>query len=307
MNQVEFTLDEGIELAYGLVAREAALLGIRILAVKGPVLQRQGIGGRRVSADADVLVDGAAGELAERLTVLGWERRPISTVLRVYPDHSIELFHRSWPCDIDLHLFYPGLFASPAEAFEALSAEKSTVTLAGQPVDAPSPAGHLVVLAAHALRTRSGRGESDLALVLEKLRGDERTREEFDRIASRAKSRYVLRDVLAAVGCDNRSDLSRAEEEAWDRLVAGNGASTAYHVYSTVVSGPAKMRLRAIMSLIRAAVASARTTSRRRPDGSLRAPWWRRMGPLVHDVRVARQEYALHHPQSRRRPRKRDA
>jgi hypothetical protein len=304
--EVELARDEAVELAYGLVAREAERIEVRVLALKGPVLQKQGIGARRTSADADILVSGAAevDQLVQRLVALGWEKRPTSEVLRVYPEHSVELFHPRWPCDIDLHRFYPGLFAPAGETFELLWAEHTTVTLAGRRVDAPSPAAQLMVLAAHALRSRAARGQADLSLVIGKLNSDDDLRRDFERLATRTRSRYVLDEVLSAIGAESSTDLSPREEEAWDRLVAGNGKSTAYHAYSSFVTGPFRSRLRAGAALVRAGVASARATSRQLPDGSLRPPWWRRLSPLMKDVRMARREYSSRHPRSPKPKRK---
>ena len=149
----ELVLSEAVPLAYALVARTAENLGIRVLFIKGPVAEEQGLRSKHTSVDVDVMVDpGRRQELASALTGLGWVDENPHTSPRVLPLHSWTHRHVRWPCELDLHDRFPGFFIDPQSAFDALWARRSEVTVAARVLPTPDVAGHSLILALHYLR-----------------------------------------------------------------------------------------------------------------------------------------------------------
>ena len=67
--------EEAVPLLHALIARAADDLGVRVLAIKGPVVALQGLREQRTSADVDVLVHPRDLEpLVDGLVALGWRR-----------------------------------------------------------------------------------------------------------------------------------------------------------------------------------------------------------------------------------------
>ncbi len=149
----ELTLPEAVPLAHALVDRIARERDVRVLFIKGPTAQAQGLREPRVSLDVDALVDPARRHLlAERLTEMGWVDEHPYTSPTVLPMHSLTHRHRSWPCELDLHDRFPGFFVEPQAAFERLWEGRVDVTVAAREIPCPEPAGQALVLALHALR-----------------------------------------------------------------------------------------------------------------------------------------------------------
>ncbi|WP_050668409.1 nucleotidyltransferase family protein [Luteipulveratus halotolerans] len=287
--QTAFSISEAVELAYGLVAREAEALGVRVLGLKGPAAARQGFRERGPSTDADLLVDGRAEPVVQALRDLGWRTRVQSPAPRFFPDHSVELYHPRWPCDIDLHTFYPGFFEDPDVVFERLWESRETVELAGRAVDVPSRAGQALVIAVHAARTPDRpRSRSDRRRIVTMLRDDAAMRAEFASLATTFRSDQVLENLWAEIGVPVSGDLHPAEQLAWDRLLAGGGRSTAFHLYVALSTGGLRHRISAARAAAGIALRTASPRSRVLPDGSVKAPWWRRVPELVAEVRRAR-------------------
>jgi hypothetical protein len=149
----ELALSEAVPLAHALVDRVARDADVRVLFIKGPTAEEQGLREPRTSLDVDALVDpGRRHVLADRLTGLGWVDEHPYTSPTVLPMHSLTHRHRAWPCELDLHDRFPGFFADPQEVFERLWAGRTTVTVAACEIPCPEPAGQALVLALHALR-----------------------------------------------------------------------------------------------------------------------------------------------------------
>jgi hypothetical protein len=149
----ELALSEAVPLAHALVDRVARDADVRVLFIKGPTAEEQGLREPRTSLDVDALVDpGRRHVLADRLTGLGWVDEHPYTSPTVLPMHSLTHRHRAWPCELDLHDRFPGFFADPQEVFERLWAGRTTVTVAACESPCPEPAGQALVLALHALR-----------------------------------------------------------------------------------------------------------------------------------------------------------
>lgn len=151
--QTDITLDEAVPLAHCLVDRVAADLGVRVLFIKGPLAAEQSLRPSRISLDVDVMVDPERRpELAAALIDLGWVDEHPYRSPTVLPQHSLTHRHPSWPCELDLHDRFPGLFADQQAVFERLWTRRTTGALAGHDLPCPDLLGHALILALHSLR-----------------------------------------------------------------------------------------------------------------------------------------------------------
>ncbi len=146
-------LVEAVPLAHAVVDRVARDHDVRVLFIKGPAAVEQGLRVDRTSVDVDALVDPARRHvLAAALPTLGWVDEHPYTSPTVLPMHSLTFRHPKWPCELDLHDRFPGFFADPQAAFEALWARRTTVRVAAQDLPAPDRLSHALILALHSLR-----------------------------------------------------------------------------------------------------------------------------------------------------------
>lgn len=168
----ELSLFEAVPLAHALVGRIAADEQVRVVFIKGPTAELQGLRDPRSSVDVDVLVDPSRRDrLADRLIELGWVDEHPYTSPTVLPMHSLTHRHPSWPCELDLHDRFPGFFAEPQVVFDRLWERRSTVEVAGQAIACPAPAGQALVLALHALRDPHDPGKArDLSALVARVR-----------------------------------------------------------------------------------------------------------------------------------------
>lgn len=146
------TLREAVPLAHALVQRVACEHDVRVLFIKGPAAVEQHLRPARQSADVDALVDPARLELLRgRLTEMGWvDEHPYSTPTAA--DYSRTHRHRAWPCELDLHVRFPGFFADPQAVFDLLWARRAVVDVAGQEIPCPDVQAHALLLALNSLR-----------------------------------------------------------------------------------------------------------------------------------------------------------
>lgn len=150
------TLEEAVPLGYALMSHVAAEAGVRALAIKGPVLELQGLREPRTSVDIDLLVEPAGYPvLAAELESIGWMLRDNVTSPQLMAPHSTSYQHPSWPCEVDLHHYYPGFLADPSAVFDVLWARRTTVRLAGRDVPAPDRVDSAAVHALHFLRIQT--------------------------------------------------------------------------------------------------------------------------------------------------------
>lgn len=151
----ESRLDQShaLELAAALAGFVAEEAGISLLAIKGPVLAAQGLRPARIYADVDVWVRVAEAEqFVELLAERGWHERVPDWFSDRVRSHSVTLIHDRWPCDIDVHLRFPGFLASDDVVFDALWDARVEVEVAGRRIPATGPAGSAAILALHSLR-----------------------------------------------------------------------------------------------------------------------------------------------------------
>ena len=169
---VRLTNSEAIPLAYALCARLADDLGIRIIAIKGPVLAHHGLRDPRVSADIDMLVhpdDMPAFRAA--MNDAGWFTAPESEVPKLLTHHSVNLLNEHWPIGLDLHVYFPGFLAPAEEVFEELWRRRDHLTFAGHEVWVTDRASSAAIAALHYLRSvYRPTNASALARLVEKSR-----------------------------------------------------------------------------------------------------------------------------------------
>jgi hypothetical protein len=88
----------------------------------------------------------------------------------VLPRHSLTLRHPTWPCELDLHDRFPGLFADRQANFERLWERRTRVEVAAQEIWGPDLLSHAVILALHSLRDPYDTGKrADLAELVVNL------------------------------------------------------------------------------------------------------------------------------------------
>ncbi|WP_170219215.1 nucleotidyltransferase family protein [Nocardioides litoris] len=197
------TLDEGVELGYALVLRVAADAGVRALPIKGPVLSRQGLRAHRSSADVDVLVDPAGlPRVQAALEAIGWHDDGFYDTPGIVPWHSVNHRHPQWPCEVDLHHWFPGFLADPGVVFDVLWARRTTVELAARSIDAPDVVAHAAIIALHHLRDGHDTYKQgllvDLAAVVAGWTDDRR--DDLARLAAATGASHALAPFLQQVG-----------------------------------------------------------------------------------------------------------
>lgn len=146
-------LAEAVPLGYAVLARVADDVGVRMLAIKGPILALQGLREPHQSVDIDVLVEPAGLQrLTDRLESLGWHDGGSYTSPGIVPLHSVNHRHPCWPCELDVHYWFPGFLANASDVFDVLWERRLHLDLAHHVVLAPDRAGHAAIAALHYLR-----------------------------------------------------------------------------------------------------------------------------------------------------------
>jgi hypothetical protein len=222
------------ELACAFVGELAARQGIRILFIKGLPAAEQGLrdSADGHSVDVDVLVEPRRhGDLAQVIASLGWRaRRPVGARAGARAEHSITLCHAEWPCDIDLHHFFPGLFAGPERVFDHLWETRSEVVVGGRTVGAPAPADHALVLLCNALRDQGGsKARSDLERLARLIDAGELSWDAVLRTARTARAGSVILPFARDRGYElPAEDLGRHELMAWELSTGAAGGLGAF-------------------------------------------------------------------------------
>ncbi len=198
MNEDALTLAEAVPLGYAVLAQVAEDVGVRMLAIKGPILAMQGLREPRQSADIDVLVEPAGfAALTRGLEDVGWRNHVIYDCPGFVPKHSANHRHPHWPCEVDVHHWFPGFLADPSASFEVFWSRRSEATLAGRALPTLDVVAHGALAALHYLRDE-GRSlrSSDLealAVVMET---------EWSAAAARRPGRAWLLPPEQASRCD---------------------------------------------------------------------------------------------------------
>lgn len=153
--RVLLQLNEAVPLASALVGFVARLNGMRALIIKGSTLEAYGLRPPRLSTDVDVLVDPSCIEdLAALLSDQGWARRESRFPGQWDAPHSLTLVNDEWPCDIDLHRFFPGFLADPEVVFDELWARRQVLAVAHSECDIPDEPTSALIMALNEGRAR---------------------------------------------------------------------------------------------------------------------------------------------------------
>lgn len=168
-----FPLGAATELAHAFADRLAEMNGIRVVFIKGPVANAHVLRDAKPSADVDVMVDPSAiDDYIRSLISVGWHERPASFAQRSLASHSRSFINSSWPCDIDVHVTFPGFLASPQDCFEELWARRTTVSVAGREIPGADLSASILIGALHALRSpESAAHRSELEVLVERCSG----------------------------------------------------------------------------------------------------------------------------------------
>lgn len=234
-DEVVLDLRSGVLLGHAWLSAMAERHGYRALFIKGPSLQFHGLRAERNSSDIDVLVDPTVfTDYCDSLESSGWRERPPTFAGTRYTEHSKTFIHENWPCDIDVHRFFPGFISDESVVFDALWSRRTRMAIAGRDCLIPDRLSSLLILSLHALRSRSDntRHALELAYMVENVELDPSERSDLSTLARRTGSDHTLVDVLRALGVlstpqERRSAEQRLALREWDLRVA-SGASTGY-------------------------------------------------------------------------------
>jgi hypothetical protein len=148
-----FRKDEAVALASAYVCQLARYRSIRALLIKGQTGERHGLRAPKDSADVDVLVDPIAFDALRTVLVEhGWIRRQDSFRGQRDAPHSVTLMHASWPCDIDLHRFFPGFLGEPQVTFDELWGRSEVAEIGHCPCFVTDKASTALILILNELR-----------------------------------------------------------------------------------------------------------------------------------------------------------
>ena len=148
----EVLLSEAVPLAHAVVDRVARDRGVRIIFVKGPIAVTQRLRTARESVDVDVLVHPSRlEELISALGMVGWDDEQVYGTPTA-ATYSRTIRHARWPCELDLHVRFPGFLAAPEEVFERLWARHDSEVLAARELPCLDRTAQALLLAVNALR-----------------------------------------------------------------------------------------------------------------------------------------------------------
>ena len=300
--EVALPLEVAVDLCHALAARLAEESGVRVVGIKGPTLAMHGLREARVSSDVDVLVDPKGFEkYCAAFERIGWVERNARVSPSVLPPHSRTFVNPEWPCDVDVHWYYPGLFADANEVFERFWLDHVVMWIANYPVPVASKAASVVIAALHDMRNPGSlRHESELEELGRRVAG--LSREDLTAVSHLAvvwRAQSTLGAFLDGQGMRRAVDLSPRELMAWRIKVATSedGTTAGWLVAALDATWSARISLlwRALWPSGRemklAAVATPQTQIQlvRARMGRLR----RALRSMPHVIRVVLEERAL--------------
>jgi hypothetical protein len=237
---------EAVELVTAWSQHVARVNNLRVVVIKGDTLYRQGLRAARVSADVDVLVDPASfEEYCAVLVRAGWERRRSSFINARTSVHSRSFTSPGWPCDIDVHQFFPGFLRDPRTVFEVLWRESATLRFAHQPVVVTGRASSVLILGLHSLRDGAAalRNRNDIADLCQAEISD-MERNQIAILAHETWSAAALEDLfvlLRVAAHPEPAELSSPGLREWRGRVASR-AEKPYAWYVLYLSTPWRRR-----------------------------------------------------------------
>ncbi|MDE0545359.1 nucleotidyltransferase family protein [Microbacterium sp. C7(2022)] len=260
-------MDEAVDLGHAWVQTIAEERGIRTLIIKGPALHRHGLRNKRYSGDIDVLVEPARFvEFCDAMRATGWRDRDTILISERTTLHSKNFLRDGWPCDLDVHSFFPGFLADPTTVFDALWERHVTMPFAHRDCAVPDRVSGVLILALHSLRgsvTQARHANELEQLVHVPLTAEEKS--DAAALALATGSAATLETVLPRMGVEVQApaaELESRELREWRERVA-SGSHGAYFWF----------------------VAFRRASWRDRPMIVWQAFW-----PSRHDLLIARPE-----------------
>ncbi|MGJ3189256.1 hypothetical protein [Paenarthrobacter sp. FR1] len=224
-------------LAYALVDRIAAEHSVRVLAIKGPLLEKMGLRSQKISSDADILVE--PSRMSEFCTILasyGWKDRDVRFAPSILDPHSRTLIHEEWPSDIDVHSYFPGFFGKAGEVFDLLWETRTQGELANVPVLTASRVANGVIALLHVLRNSStAEDDAQYAELIAGLKQDMDPvqLQSLVRLADVGRIRRVLEKELRELGVDGPfDDLTAGELARWEINRTSAQATTGGWLYA---------------------------------------------------------------------------
>jgi len=199
----QLRLEDAVAVGWPWVNRLAEANGVRALLIKGVGLEHHGLRTPRVSNDIDVLVEPAGFDgFIAAIEGAGWRERRSTLAGSVFTTHSRTFVHTDWPCDIDVHRFFPGFLARPDAVFDELWQRRDTIEVAHQPCPVPDRLSSILFLALHSLRgiTALRRHADELAYLTATVRLTDDERAELAALARATGSDETLCDVLRDLG-----------------------------------------------------------------------------------------------------------
>lgn len=252
-------------LAHGVVAEAARRCDARALVVKGLASDFHGLRTPRESADVDVLV--APEDVVNFVACLkqfGWHERVVLRLMARISEHARTFVHDEWPCDIDVHVDFPGLLREPVQAFDALWQTRTEIDVAGVRVAIP---GRVACAILNALHTQYSdpRGvlvREEYAQLVDNLRGAVDS-SELARTAQALGADRTAQNLLADLDVEplTNAEAYGRDLREWRRLT-GNGATTSAWVGYLLRRAPWRERPAIILD----ALSAMHDTRRRRAD-----------------------------------------
>ncbi|WP_223945479.1 nucleotidyltransferase family protein [Arthrobacter sp. StoSoilB20] len=245
VDEVSVTLPVAVAtpLAYALVDRIATVHGVRVLAIKGPLLEKLGLRTHKISTDADILVEPAKmSEFCEILARHGWNDRDVRFSPSILEPHSRTLIHEKWPSDIDVHSYFPGFFGPAGEVFDLLWETRTQVELANVRVNTASREANAVIALLHLHRNSPNVEEHrQHDEIMTALRADKVPAQAaaLSLLADVGRFRSILERELRELGVGGTfDDLTPQEQSRWEiNRQTSSEATTGSWLYAITVAG----------------------------------------------------------------------
>jgi len=222
----QMTRSDALHLASALVQDLASRAGARVLFIKGLVANEYGFRQSYLPADIDVLVAPADAErVLDVLGRAGWVARPETTIATAASAHSVALVHPSWPCDLDIHRYFPGFASDPVLVYERLWVRRTEMEFGGMRCAVPDRASAVLITALHCLRHDglSARALRELQSVTEEVRRwSNPERHDLTTLAEATGSAGPLNGWLSALGMRVDFVPTAALRDWHTRRVAGD-------------------------------------------------------------------------------------
>ncbi|WP_346029582.1 PqqD family protein [Dermacoccus barathri] len=188
-----------------------------------------------------------------QLEAWNWRRRTESFAQHLFQTHSHTFLHPSWPCDIDVHVGFPGMFGSAQEIFEGLHAHTQDYSVGGVLVRGVDLEGSLLVEILHGLRSPgSQRHAQDLrraTAVLADALTDDSFRDSFRKLVRDVGATTAISGVLKPLGVE-WTDESINWREYWRWVGQSAGANRALSWLVAIVQADSYPRWKLIKEAI---------------------------------------------------------